>query len=208
MPDVWTRRTRRSLAAIGVVLVVGATLGSIAGSALVVSAPLDEPDAIIMLASHEWERLPAAARLARQYPRALVLLTVPAVVTVYNCHDCGRRPDRLVRAGVAQERVRELPITASGTYGEALALRDFLQTTRLERVLVVTSPYHTRRALATFRRVLRATVTRVGIVAAEDEGAPLHPDRWWRAPYERSYVRYEWAAMAYYWARYGVWPLP
>ena len=50
-------------------------LGSHAGSALVVSEPLASPDAIVSLASHEWERLPAAAALARQYPEALVVLT-------------------------------------------------------------------------------------------------------------------------------------
>ena len=59
-----------------------------AGTALVVSRDLDSPDAIVMLASHEWERLPAAAALARRHPGAVVLLTVPVAVTQYNCHLC------------------------------------------------------------------------------------------------------------------------
>jgi hypothetical protein len=46
-----------------------------------------------MLASHEWERLPAAAALARRYPDALVLITVPRVVNEYNCHRCDERVD-------------------------------------------------------------------------------------------------------------------
>jgi uncharacterized SAM-binding protein YcdF (DUF218 family) len=169
-----------------------------------VSAPVTDPDAIVALASHEWERLPAAVALARTYPRALVVLTRPELVTEFNCHDCARRPDRLARAGVAPERIRVLPLTAPGTHGEALAVRDFARNAHLGRVVVVTSPYHTRRALATFRHVLKETVAEVGIVAVSEPDPPLHPERWWEAPYEIAYVRYEWAGVFYYWIRYGV----
>ena len=202
------RIERRSAVVASSAVVLLATLavglGRHAGTALLVSAPVADPDAIVALASHEWERLPAAVALARQYPRALVVLTLPESVSVFNCHDCARRPDRLARAGVAPERIRVLPLMAPGTHGEALAVRDFARTAHLGRVVVVTSPYHTRRALATFRHVLRDTVPEVGIVAVSDPDPPLHPDRWWEAPYEISYVRYEWAAVLYYWLRYGV----
>ena len=48
-----------------------------AGTALVVEEPLASPDAIISLASHEWERLPETIRLAHRHPGAQVLLTLP-----------------------------------------------------------------------------------------------------------------------------------
>ena len=200
------RIERGSAVAVSSALVLLATLtvglGRHAGTALVVSVPVADPDAIVMLASHEWERLPAAVALATRYPRALVLLTLPESVTVFNCHDCARRPDRLARAGVTTERIRVLPITAPGTHGEALAVHDFARTAGLRRIVVITSPYHARRALATFRHVLHDA--EVGIVPVSHPDPPLHPERWWEVPYEISYVRYEWAGVLYYWVRYGV----
>jgi uncharacterized SAM-binding protein YcdF (DUF218 family) len=199
------RTARAAVAALAAVVALAAWLGSDAGGALIVSKAVADPDAIVELASHEWERLPAAARLAATYPRALVLLTLPESVTVFNCHDCARRADRLARAGVAAERIHVLPLTASGTHGEALAVREFARAQPLRAVLVVTSPYHTRRSLATFQHVLRDTVAEVGVVPASEPDPPLHPERWWAVPYDTSYVRYEWAASFYYWFRYGIW---
>ena len=174
-----------------------------AGTSLVISIPVPDPDAIVTLASHEWERLPMAARLATRYPNAALLLTEPREVNLYNCHDCARRVGRLVRAGVAEPRIHVLPIPTSGTHGEALAALAFARREGVRRLAIVTSPYHTRRALATFRTVFAGTGTAIGIEPASDS-SPAQPTSWWRAPYDRWYVRYEWAAIAYYWLRYGV----
>jgi hypothetical protein len=40
----------------------------------------------LVLASHEWERLPLATRLAVKHPKGLVLLTMPEDVNTYNCY--------------------------------------------------------------------------------------------------------------------------
>jgi len=189
--------------AFGLASVAMIVLGSHAGSALVVSEPLASPDAIVSLASHEWERLPAAAALARQYPEALVVLTLPQPITEFNCHDCVHRAERLARAGVEARRIRVVPLTAPGTYGEAVATRALVTGQHLRSVLIVTSPYHTRRSLATFRTAFDATGVAVGVVPASAT-SPARPDSWWADPYDRAYVRYEWAAVLYYWMRYGV----
>ena len=101
----------------------------------IVSHPLDDADAIVSLASHEWERLPLTARLARQHPAALVILTLPRTVSRYNCHDCYARVARLVAAGIAPERIHILPLTEEGTYGEATACRQFLSATPRKELL-------------------------------------------------------------------------
>src|SRR5512146_2396106 len=54
------KRVGAIVLAIVVLLVGGAVLLPDAGTALVVSQPVDNPDAIVSLASHEWERLPEA----------------------------------------------------------------------------------------------------------------------------------------------------
>jgi len=172
-------------------------LGRWAGTALVVSQPLSEPDVIVSLASHEWERLSETARQAVLFPKALVLLTLPPSVNKYNCHDCANRVPRLARAGLSPHRIRVLPVVEPGTYGEALATKRFAEFHKVVRVLVVTSPYHTRRSLATFRGVMQPVAAVVGVVPASAT-SPARPETWWASPYDRAYVAYEWAGLFYY----------
>jgi len=195
---------RRIAAAIGAPLLLVSLLSlPRLGTTLIVSRPLAQVDAVISLASHEWERLPLTARIASDNPEAIVLLTLPQPVTLYNCHDCDHRIDRLRLLGVAETRVRVLPIKSTGTHGEALAALAFARDKRIRTLLVVTSPYHTRRALATFAKVFQGTGIEIGVVPANDT-SPANPGRWWWAAYDRAYVGYEWAAIVYYWCRYGV----
>ena len=170
-----------------------------------VSASPDAPQAIVSLASHEWERLPEAARLARQYPAAVVLLTVPRRVTEQNCYRCSERRDFLAREGVEPDRIHILSDRVSNTRDEAAACLAYLRTIRPTEIIVVTSPYHTRRALATFRRVFEGIEVKIGIRPAVTN-SPARPHRWWREPYDRAYVAYEWAAIVYYAFRFGVYP--
>ena len=174
-----------------------------AGTALVVSQPLTSPDAIVSLASHEWERLPEAAAQARQHPHAILVLTLPQPVTQFNCHDCAHRTDALLQQGIDRSRIRIVPLTGPGTYGEAVATRLLVTGEHLRSLLVVTSPYHTRRSLATFRKAFETTGVTIGVVPAT-RTSEARPERWWAASYDRSYVRYEWAAMLYYRLKYGV----
>ena len=90
----------KRLAAVAAVALVAGL--AVAGRLLVVTAPVIQPDAIVSLASHEWERLPEAARLAARSPAASVLLTQPPAVTLRNCHDCAHRVDRLAHLGVSR----------------------------------------------------------------------------------------------------------
>jgi uncharacterized SAM-binding protein YcdF (DUF218 family) len=134
-----------------------------------------------------------------------VLLTLPEQVTEFNCHDCSHRGDRLRWLGVAPERVRILDLTGPGTHGEAQAVLQFARTAHLRRLVIVTTPYHTRRALAVFRKVFASSGVAIGVQPAT-ASSPARPERWWASPYDRSYVAYEWAAVIYYAARYDVWP--
>jgi len=196
---------RRAAVALVIVAAIGATWPlRDAGPALVVTKDVGPPDAIVMLASHEWERLPAAAEIARGFPRSVVLLTIPVKLNKYNCHLCSERPQWLQHEGVPATRVVVLDANpAANTYGEAIAARAYVTTHGVRRIVVVTSPYHTRRALHVFELVMQGTGVAVGITPASAT-SPSDPARWWRHPYDRHYVRYEWAALLYYRVRYGV----
>ena len=200
------RRRVRLLILCGVALAALAFLLD-AGRLLVVRRPLPDPEAIISLGSHEWERLPVAAKLARQYPSSLVVLTIPDKITKYNCDDCPNRVARMQRMGVDEHRIRVVQLTQHGTFGEAVACRELLRRAGVHRVLIVTSIYHTRRALAVFRHELETAAMRVGVEPAT-ETSPSHPGSWWTTPYGRWYVSYEWAATVYYAARYRVVSFP
>jgi uncharacterized SAM-binding protein YcdF (DUF218 family) len=194
---------RRRTFLIGVLCVVIAAAVA-AGPLLVVRRPVAAPDAIISLASHEWERLPTAARLAAAAPEALVLLTRPPHPNIFNCHDCDHRVDRLHYYGVAESRVRTIQLTENGTYGEALAVLAFAREHGTRRVMIVTSPYHTRRSLAVFQKVFEGTAVEIGIEPAlADSGA--RPWRWWSRLDDFAYVPYEWSALVYYTWMHGVW---
>ena len=173
-----------------------------AGTALIVATEAGPPDAIIMLASHEWERLPAAAALARQHPGAIVLLTTPPIITVLNCHRCSERVDWFEAEGIERRRIRLLRGRAGSTYGEALAAKAHVAREPFTRLTIVTSPYHTRRALATFRTVFGDTGIRISVLPASPAAGT--PTRWWTDPYDRWYVSYEWAAILNYRYHYGV----
>jgi uncharacterized SAM-binding protein YcdF (DUF218 family) len=173
-----------------------------AGTALVVTEPIDQPDAILPLASHEWERLPEAAALAAGAPRARVLLTQPIRVNAFNCFDCANRVERLVDAGVAKERIDFLPRKVYRTLDEAQAFREWAEAHGVKSVVVVTSPYHTRRALGAFRHILLGTGIAVGV--RPSSASPAEPARWWRHKYDRWYVSYEWRARLFYLIRFGI----
>jgi len=201
------RRTRSTLVITGALVLALALLLvlSHAGTALVLTRPVAEPDAVISLASHEWERLPLTIALAHQHPAARVLLTLPEHLNGKNCYECEHRVEWLVRAGVGPDRITVLPVMGSSTYGEALTARRYVDEHRsaIRRLLIVTSPYHTRRAFAVFESAFEGTGVTLGIMPATAT-SPARPDAWWRTPYDRWYVRYEWAAIVYYALRHGI----
>lgn len=191
--------------AVGCAVVAVALAGRSCGTFLVAEHAVEQPDAIVSLASHEWERLPEVAHLAREYPDSRVVLTLPSVITEFNCHDCSHRVARLGHMGIGPDRIVVIPISAPGTYGEALATLSFIRQARVRKLLVVTSPYHTRRSLATFDKVLAGSGVELGVRPATSS-SPADPSHWWRTPYDRWYVRYESLAIIYYALRYGVNP--
>jgi uncharacterized SAM-binding protein YcdF (DUF218 family) len=197
-----SRRTlRRLIVSAGVALT--AWLLADAGPALVERRAIESPDAIVMLSSHEWERLPATAARARENPSSLVILSIPRFATDLNCYRCAERPAWLREEGIDARRITVLPWTTVNTFDEARAVRRFVEIHPLRRVLVVTSPYHTRRALHTFETVLEGTGVIVGVEPAS-RTSEAKPNLWWWHKYDRHYVTYEWAAIVYYRVRHGV----
>jgi len=166
-------------------------LSPLPGAWLITEVPVDRPDAILSLASHERERFPTVAVQAKRWPTAKVLLTVPASVNRYNCDACPHRMEWLQALGVDASRVVVLAPPSRNTQDELVLAGAWLQRTQRARLLVVTSPYHTRRVQVLARRVIPGV--EVGIVASPALGGV--PRVWWTLRYGRFYVPYEYAAL-------------
>jgi uncharacterized SAM-binding protein YcdF (DUF218 family) len=201
-----SRRRRVALVLGSLSLLAGMAFAFNAGHLLVVQRTLSQPDAILSLASHESERLPAAVRLARANVSSRLLLTEPVEPSFYNCSACSVRVAWIASLGLSGDRVHLLERRVTNTYDEAVVARDYCLAAGLSRLVVVTSPYHTRRTLATFIDVFQGTDIQIGVEPALHD-SPARPARWWTQEYDRDYVAYEWAALAWYALKYGVNPL-
>ena len=89
-----------------------------AGRWLVVEDVVDDPDAILVLASHEFERFPVAWQLAVRHPRAGILLSTPVTPTQYNCQACAHRVGWLALWGIPRPRVHVMEAPVSNSYDE------------------------------------------------------------------------------------------
>jgi len=112
---------------------------------LVVSVPMDHTDALIVLGGEPLARPKEAARLyaAGVAPR----------VFVTGIGDAEQNRRVLLESGVPASAITVEPFAFS-TFTNVLFLKPMLSTCHVKSALLVTSPFHTRRALATFRKVI------------------------------------------------------
>ena len=67
------------------------------------------------------------------------------------------------------------------TFTDASLLAEFIDSDDIESILVITDPYHTRRALITFESVFQESGVEISIESSGDYGDKLPPDEsWWR----------------------------
>ena len=173
-------------------VVAAVIVASLAPRALVVSAPLPRADAIVVLSgsSAYVERTHKAAQLYREGRAPLVLLTDDhtrggwSSAQQRNPFFVERAIDELIKAGVPQDRIRVVPGIAETTRDEALILKDYTVKGGFRAVLVVTSSYHSRRALRTLQHAFADTQTTNGIEPSDTSSNALRwlrPDGWSRS---------------------------
>lgn len=104
--------------------------------------------------------------------------------------------------GVPTESIEVMESEVSGTIDEAAGFKNLASSRDWRSVLVVTSSYHTRRALNTFERSLEGTGITVGITSpSENEFMPT-ANCWWLTPKGWRYVGGEYLKSLYYWLFY------
>lgn len=176
---------------------------------LVVRAPPERADALLVLsgAADYRERAEWAARLFREGRAPKIVLTNDGLRGGWSSAEqrnpffYERAREELLRAGVPEESIEVWPEVVSSTFEEARQARRLAEQRGTRSLLVVTSPFHTRRALWTLRRVFRGSNIAVGIDAPPEQAGACA--KWWLGASGWRSVGGEYAKLAYYRLRYA-----
>ena len=185
-------RSRRVIARVSVITTLIALLGCacfvpFAGRYLVREDPLESADAILVLAGGAVDRWLESVDLYReQYAKTVVLSpgrtekadTELRARGIYLPTSVEIARSAMIQLGVPAEAVQILPGNLDNTAQEAEACHAFARTAGWRRVIIVTSPYHTRRTRFAFRREFRDSSIAVLVRASRHDESD--PPRWWR----------------------------
>lgn len=203
------KRFRRRLAVAFFVLLLTWGIFWLAARMLIVSAPLEHADVIVVLSGSSTfvERTYVAAQLYLAGTAEEIWLTNDNRQGGWlsseqrNPFFYERARWELERMGVPRSKIRVLGSPVNSTQEEALAVREQVDSTNTRSVLLVTSAYHSRRALGTFERLLAGRAI-VGVVSPAPGWQTPGPARWWLSPGGWRTVPNEYLKMVYYWLRF------
>lgn len=176
-----------------------------AAKLLIVEAPLDRADAIVVLSGSKTltERVTLAAQLFKERKAPKVILTNDNLRGGWSSAE-QRNPyfyetagNELRRLGVPVEAILVVPAPVSSTHDEALAVRVFTQS-KFKSLLIVTSAYHSRRALRTFRRDFAGSDITIGLIPVTTGFQTPRPGVWWLHRRGWEMVPIEYAKLVYY----------
>lgn len=173
---------------------------------LIVTAPLENADAIVVLSGSSTlaERTQHAAILYYQKRAQKILLTTdnqqggwsPAEQRNPYFHEIAVR--ELIRWGVPTENIEVVPPPVTSTWDEAAVISEYAKTNNLRSILIVTSGYHSRRALGTLKFFLQDTNTQVGLDPVETGIQTPEPATWWLHKRGWQLVFVEYLKLIYY----------
>ena len=156
------------------VILLAILLLSTSGAFLIVNNP--QPADLIVVLAGETDRRPVRAlELLRQGYSPRLLLDVPAAAKIFDKQmiDIART---YINTMPGHERISICPIYGLSTKTEAQDVAGCIGPTSTKRILLVTSDYHTRRALSTFRHELQGFD--FSVAATADTGQ--FGGSWWK----------------------------
>ena len=156
------------------------------------------------------ERIQHAAGLFRAGLGTRVLLTNDGLQGYWS-RELQRNPATVERAvmaleggGVPRDKIEILPGVVRGTIDEARAVKTYVDAHGLRSLVVVTSPYHSRRAVWTIRHLLRSDGVAVGIEPTPMSPTTPRPASWWIRRSGWRSVAAEFVKLPYYWVVFGL----
>ena len=209
-PAVRPGRLKRIVRVIVLVLLIWLPLAWIAARMLIVRADLPKADVIVVLGGSSTfvERTHYAVEIFSRDRASKILLTNDGQKGGWSEADkrnllfAERAKREMEAAGVPEDKIVTLPQVVTSTYEEALLLRQYADANGLRSILIITSAYHSRRALWTLRLVFEGSGVEIGIVSPPTGLQTPPPATWWLHPAGWRLVAGEYVKLAYYHARY------
>ncbi len=147
-------------------------IASLAGGWLLTGEEPRPSDLIVVLAGGARERLLTALELYRMGAAPAIMIT-----DMYGYPDAMMR--ELALEGVPLRALVPPPRAASSSLEDALSIREVVIRQELRSVIVVTSPFHCRRARLILSRTLSDLDVRLTVAAARS--LYVDPNRWWES---------------------------
>jgi uncharacterized SAM-binding protein YcdF (DUF218 family) len=161
-------------------------------SFLVLEDRFDTVDATLVMAGDpDYERTITAARLVREGKARLFVATGGGPGPGDNAESLR---EKAIALGVPPERIR-MEQVSRGTLESLLAVRPILLAEGATSIVLVTSPYHQRRA---FQLAVRVLGPRVKVLNCPAQPSWWSPHRWWRVQRSRWVVITEYLKLVYY----------
>jgi uncharacterized SAM-binding protein YcdF (DUF218 family) len=186
---------RRGALLAAVVVAAGAALMrepllQAAGTFLVVSDPVERVDAVIVIGGDGIERITTARRLLQEGDGQWLIISGGPYGPGLNSASILQGQAR--GSGVPAERIL-VDDRARSTLDNAEGAARLMTAHGLRSGVVLTSPYHTRRAAVVFSRVFGRHGLRLRVLAVDD--GHFRIDRWWTRSFERRLVLREYGKL-------------
>lgn len=169
-----------------------------AGRYLVVDEPIQPADALVVLGGARVDRWLEAVDLYRDGKGKSILLSpgyledaevqlrargirFPAATDLIS--------DAMVQMGIPASAITAIPQGMDNTAEEASAAARIARERGWKSIIVVTSPYHTRRSLFAFERELKGTGITVQVRGSRYDD--VDPDQWWKRRGDFRFVTWE-----------------
>lgn len=201
-----SRRWRRPAIVVICAAALWPFLAWLGATLLIVKRELPAADAIVVLSGPATylERVNWAARLYRDGRAPIVVVSNEGLLSVWSqaeernlyFHELSAR--ELQRRGVPNDKIAVVSGIGAGTFQESSRIRDFATERQLKRLLIVTSAYHSRRALWSMRRAAEGSPLEIGITAAPPGLQTPAPATWWLHRWGWQVVAAEYVKLAYY----------
>jgi uncharacterized SAM-binding protein YcdF (DUF218 family) len=187
-------------------LLVWEIVAWIGARALIVDSDLPRADVLVVLggSANYIERAEAAAEIFKAGRVKKIILTNDGQQSGWSNAEqrnplfVERASTELQRQGISNDRIEILENVVSSTHDEAILLRTTAANRGWHSLLVLTSPYHSRRALWTFRREFEGSGVWVGLTSVRNGMQTPSPWFWWLSPGGWRMVAGEYVKFIYY----------
>jgi len=171
-----------------------------AGEVLVAHDALAPADVIVVLAGNSpFRARHAEALYARGLAPHVIISNEPLSSHGVQTTWLELRAAGLVRLSIPDEAIVPSPQISDSTYEEALHSREIMQTRGWRSAILVTDPFHMRRALLTFQAAFAPGG--LTVLASPAEGSKYGVDNWWTDRNAIMRVAQEYLKLGWYVAR-------